>query len=51
MEVEGGVTRSIIDDLHSWDIEENQKKGKNGVTRSILDDLQSSDSQGDQIEC
>ena len=32
MEVEVGVTRSIIDELHSSDIEQDQMKGKSGVT-------------------
>ena len=32
MEVEVGVTRSIIDELHSSDIERDQMKGKSGVT-------------------
>ena len=31
MEGESGVTRSIIDELHSSDIEEDQKKGESGV--------------------
>ena len=32
MEGEVGVTRSIIDELHSSDIEQDQMKGKSGVT-------------------
>ena len=32
MEGEGGVTRSIIDELHSWDIQGDQKEGESGVT-------------------
>ena len=31
MEREGGVTQSIIDDLHSWDILGDQKEGESGV--------------------
>ena len=37
MEGESGVTRSIIDELHSSDIQGDQMKGESGVTRSILD--------------
>ena len=47
MEDESGVTRSIIDDIHSSDIKGDQMEGKNGVTRSIIDELHSSDVQGD----
>ena len=32
MEGESGVTRSIIDELHSWDIQGDQKEGESGVT-------------------
>ena len=32
MESEGGVTRSIIDELISWDIQGDQKEGESGVT-------------------
>ena len=48
MEVERGVTRSIIDELHSWDIQRDQIEGESGASRSIIDELYSSDSQGDQ---
>ena len=41
MEGESGVTRSIIDAHHSWDIEGDQMQGENGVTRNIIDELQS----------
>ena len=41
MEREGGVTRSIIDELHSSDIERHQMKGESGVTRRINDELHS----------
>ena len=44
---ESGVTRSIIDELHSWDIQGDQMEGESGVTRSVLDELHSSDIQGD----
>ena len=42
-EVEGCVTRSIIDQLHSSDIERDQMEGESGVTRSIIDEIHSSD--------
>ena len=43
MEGESGVTRSIIEEVHSWDIQGDQKEGVSGVTRSIIDELHSSD--------
>ena len=43
MEGESGVTRSIIDELHSPDIPLAQMEGERGVTRSIIDELHSSD--------
>ena len=39
MEGEGGVTRTIIDELHSWDIQGDQIEGESDVTRSIIDEL------------
>ena len=39
MEGESGVTRSIIDELHSSDIEGDQMEGKSDVTRSMIDEL------------
>ena len=39
MEGESGVTRSIIDELHSWDIQGDQIEGEGDVTRSIIDEL------------
>ena len=45
MEGKSDVTRSIIDELHSWDIQGDQMKGESGVTRSIIDELYSSDIQ------
>ena len=36
MEGESGVTQSIIDELHSSDIEGDQIEGESGVTRSII---------------
>ena len=47
MEGEGGVTRSIIDELHIWDIQGDQMEGEIGVTRRIIYELDSSDIQGD----
>ena len=43
MEVESGVSRSIIDELHSLNIQGDQIEGESGVTRSIIDELVSSD--------
>ena len=39
MEGEIGVTRSIIDELHSWDIQGNQMECESGVTRCIIDEV------------
>ena len=50
MEGESGVTRSIIDELHSSDIQGHQMEGKSDVTGNIIDDLHFSDFQGDQME-
>ena len=36
MERESGVTRSMIDGLHSSDIQRNQIECESGVTRSIF---------------
>ena len=36
MEGESGVTATITDELHSWDIEEHQKEGGSDATRSII---------------
>ena len=47
MEIESGVTRSIIDELHSSDIQGDQMEGESGVTRNIIDQVCSSDIQGD----
>ena len=38
---EGGVTRSIIEELHSLDIQGHQMAGESGVTRSINNEFQS----------
>ena len=42
MEGESGVTRSIIDELHSSDIQGDEMEGESGVTRSIIGELHSS---------
>ena len=47
MEGESGVTQSIIDALHSWDIQGDQIESGSGVTRSIIDELHSWDILGD----
>ena len=47
MEGESGVTRSILDELHSSDIEGEQMEAESGVTRSIIHDLRSSNIQLD----
>ena len=41
MEGESRVTRSIIDQLHSWDIQRDQMEGESGVFRSIIDEFHS----------
>ena len=43
MEVESGVTRSIIDELQCSYIQGDQRERESGVTRSIIDELLSSD--------
>ena len=43
MDGESGISRSIIDELHSSDIQGDQSEGESGVTRSINDELHSSD--------
>ena len=37
MEEESGVTRSIIDELHSLDIQRDQSESESGFTGSIID--------------
>ena len=37
-----GVTRSIIDELQSLDIQGDQMEGESGITRRIIDQLHSS---------
>ena len=48
MEGESGVTRSVIHELHSLDIQRNQMEGERGVIGSIIAELHSLDIQGDQ---
>ena len=43
MESESCVTRNLIDELHSWDVEEDQMEREGGATRSIIDQLHSAD--------
>ena len=43
MEAESGVTRSIIDELLSSDIQGDQIEGEGDITRKILDELHSWD--------
>ena len=50
MEGERDVTQSIIDDLHSLDIQRGQTEAESGFTRSMIDELHYSDIQGDQME-
>ena len=47
MEGESGATKSILDELQSSDIQQDQMEGKDGVTRSIIDELYSTDLQGE----
>ena len=43
MEGENSVTPSIIDELHSADIQGDQRECESGVTRIIIDELHSWD--------
>ena len=43
MEDESGVTRNMINELHSSDIQRDQMEGESSVTQSIIDELHSSD--------
>ena len=47
MEGESGVTRSIIHELHSSDIQGDQREVESGVIRRIIHELHSSDIQVD----
>ena len=43
MEGESGVTGSIIDELHFWDIQGNQIEPEAGVSQNIFEKLHSRD--------
>ena len=43
MESESGVTRSIMDEVDSFDIQGDQMAGESGVTGSVNDELHSCD--------
>ena len=49
MESEIRVTRIMIDEINSRDIQGGQREGERGVTLSIINELHSSDIQRDQI--
>ena len=49
MEGESGVTRSIIDELDSSNIQGDHMEGESVLTPSIIDELPSSDIKRDQI--
>ena len=44
------MSRNIIDELHSSDIEGDELEGEGGFTRSIIDELHFSDIQRGQTE-
>ena len=48
MEGESGLTRRIIDELYSSDIQGDQMEGESCLTPSIIDVLHSSDIEQDQ---
>ena len=50
MEGESGVTRSMIDELHSQDIQVDQTEGEEYIIRKVIDEPHSWDIQGDQKE-
>ena len=50
MGVQSGVTQSIMDELHSSDIQGDQMEGEIGVTRSIIDEYYSWNIKEDQME-
>ena len=39
MEGQSGATKSIIDELHSSDVQRHQMEGEKCVTQSIIDEL------------
>ena len=50
MEGESCVTRSIIDEPHSWDNQGDEIEVERGGTRNIIDELHFLDIQGDEME-
>ena len=50
MEGESAVTRTILNELHSWDIQGDEIEVVSGVTRSIIDEVFFWDIQEDQRE-
>ena len=51
MEGERCVNLSIIDEIHSGDIQGDQMVGESGVTQIIIDEIHYWDIQGDEMEC
>ena len=51
MEDESSVTRRIIGQIHSSDIEVDQTEAESGVNQTIIAELPSSDIERDQMEC
>ena len=47
MEVESGITKRIIDELHSLEFKGDQTEGDSGFTQNIIDELSSWDIQRD----
>ena len=47
---ESGVTRSVIDELHSSEIQGDKMECESGVTSSIIEELHSWDIQEDENE-
>ena len=47
MEGESGVTRSINDEFHCWDIQRGKMYGESGVSPIIIHEIHSWDIQGD----
>ena len=50
MKGEIDVTGSIVDELHSSEIQRDQMEGESGVTRSVIDELLSAEIQLDQMK-
>ena len=50
MEGQSGVTRGVIDELHSWNMQGDQMEGGSGVTRSIIEEIHYLDIRGYQME-